>query len=348
MPLNWDVDGSESRLCFPHAADVGSLHMEGRYRYIDMQGEASEWEEVANFIEDEDSGEYITQPTTIRACDVEDWGSIQLEIAIIIRDVEGHKHLVMHSDDGAEYTGIFGINAISSSGTKYQSRTRKWFVGEKGETRSSLELTFDKVDHAGEIILHPRSLLSESLGDGVLDGKARRKNSILATGVPIRIQFDSPRSMPGNEIIHKWATFDGSYVNALTKLMVNEDGQIVCYWNNRYTDLKQYIDSKTKTGKKAAWRESIFAPQRAEIVRALTAWAAIEDVETGDIKAQLAKKILNRVGKWTGKSASQLKTIHGVGDDVELDPEEMMVFNNLIQHKFAVGNSINKLNEVIE
>ena len=347
MPLNWDVDGSESRLCFPHYTDIGSLHMEGRFRYFDMKGSVSEWEEVTNFIEDE-SGEYITQPTKIRACDVEDWSSIQLEIATIIRDVEGHKHLVMHSDDGAEYTGIFGINAISSSGTKYQSRTRKWFVGEKGETRSSLELTFDKVDHAGEIILHPRSLLSESLGDGVLDGKARRRNSILATGVPIRIQFDSPRSMPGSEIIHKWAEFDGSYVNALTDLKVNEDGQIICWWNNRYTGLKQYIDSKTKTGKKAAWRESIFAPQRAEIVRALTVWAATEDVETDDIKAQLAKKILNRVGKWTGKSASQLKAMHGVGDDVELDPEEMMVFNRLIQHKFAVGNSINKLNEAIE
>ena len=120
MPLNWDVDGSESRLCFPHYADIGSLHMEGRFRYFDMKGKVSEWEEVTNFIEDE-SGEYITQPTKIRACDVEDWRSIQLEIAVIIRDVERHKHLVMHSDDGAEYTGIFGINAISSSGTKLKN-----------------------------------------------------------------------------------------------------------------------------------------------------------------------------------------------------------------------------------
>lgn len=347
MPLNWNVDGSESRLCFPHSTDVDSLHMEGRFRYIDMGGKAGEWEELANFIEDDDSGEYIVQPTTIRACDVEDWSSIQLEITVIIRDVEGHKQLVMHSDDYDEYTGTFGINAISSSGTKYQSRTRKWFAGEKGELSGSLELIFDKADYGGEIILHPRSLLSESLGDGILDGKARRKNSILATGMPIRIQFDSPRSMPGSEIIHKWATFDGSYVNALTYLKVNEDGQIICYWNNRYTDLKQYIDSKTKTGKKAAWRESIFAPQRAEIVRALTVWAATEDVDTDDIKAKLAKKILNRVGKWTGKSASQLKAMHGVGDDVDLDPEEMMNLNRLIQHKFVVGNSINKLNEVI-
>ena len=74
MPLNWDVDGSESRLCFPHYADIGSLHMEGRFRYFDMKGKVSEWEEVTNFIEDE-SGEYITQPTKIRACDVEDWRS---------------------------------------------------------------------------------------------------------------------------------------------------------------------------------------------------------------------------------------------------------------------------------
>ena len=347
MPLNWDVDGSESRLCFPHFADVDSLHMEGRFRYIDLEGEASDWEECANFIEDEDSGEFNVSPTTIRAYDIENWSSIELEISVIVRDVEGHEQLVMHPDDEG-YKGTFGINAISSSGTKYQSRTREWYAGEKGVTSCSLNLTFDKGEHAGEIILHPRSLLSESLGDGILDGKARRKNSILATGMPIRIQFDKPRSMPGSDIIHKWTDFDGSYINALIDLKVDEDGQIICYWNNRYTDLKQYIDSKTKTGKKAAWRESIFAPQRAEIVRALTVWAATEDVETDDIKAKLAKKILNRVGKWTGKSASQLKAMHGVGDDVDLDPEEMMILNRLIQHKFVVGNSINKLHEVIE
>ena len=347
MPLNWDVDGSESRLCFPHSTDVGALHMEGRLRYINDEGEASDWEECANFVEDEDSGEFIVFPTIIRACDIEDWSSIQLEISVIVRNVEGHKQLVMHSDDDG-YTGTFGINAISSSGTKYQSRTRGWVSGVKGETSCFLELTFNKEDHAGEILLHPRSLLSETLGTGMLDGKARRKNSILATGVPIRIQFDTPRSMPGSEIIHKWAKFDGSFTDALTWLKVNEDAQIICYWNDRYTGLKQYINSKTKTGKKAAWRESIFSPQRAEIVRALTVWAAKEDAETDDIRAKLAKKILNRVGKWIGKSASQLKTMHGVGDDVELNPEEMMIFNRLIQHKFAVGNSINKLNEVIE
>mgnify|MGYP001234619527 CR=1 FL=1 len=347
MPLNWNVDGSETRLCFPHSADVGSLHIQARLRYIDVEDEASDWEEYANFVEDEDSGEFSVFPTTIRAYDSEDWSSIQLEISVIVRDAEGHKQLVTHPDDDG-YTGTFGINAISSSGTKYQSRTRKWFAGDKGETSCSLDLTFRKGDHAGEIILHPRSLLSESLGDAILDGKARRKNSILATGVPIRIQFDKPRSMPGSDIIHTWADFDGSYVDALIDLKVNEDAQITCYWNNRYTDLKQYIDSKTKTGKKAAWRESIFSTQRAEIVRALTIWAATEDAETDDIKAELAKKILNRVGKWTGKSASQLKTMHGVGEDVELDPEEVMVFNRLIQHKFVVGNSISKLNEVIE
>ena len=253
----------------------------------------------------------------------------------------------MHTDDD-KYMGTFGINAISSSGTKYQSRTRQWHCGVKGETSCSLELTFNKEDVAGEIILHPRSLLSEALGDRILDGAARRKNSILATGMPIRIQFDKPRGMPGSEIIHKWGTFNGEFSDALTYLAVNEDAQIICYWNDRYTDLKRAIDSKSKTGKKATFRESIFAPQRAEIVGALTVWAAKEDAEIDDIKAKLAKKILNRVGKWTGKSASYLKTIHGVGDDVELDPLQMMNFNRLIQHKFAVGNSINKLHEVIE
>ena len=159
MPLNWDVDGSETRLCFPHSADVGSLHMEGRFRYIDVEGEASDWEECANFVEDEDSGEFSVLPTKIRACDIEDWSSIQLEITVIVRDVEGHKQLVMHSDDDG-YTGTFGINAISSSGTKYQSRTRKWYAGDKGDTSCSLNLTFDRGVHAGEIILDPRSVLS--------------------------------------------------------------------------------------------------------------------------------------------------------------------------------------------
>jgi len=270
-----------------------------------------------------------------------------LDIDVIVRDVEGHKEFVMHSDDD-EYKGTFGINAVSSSGTKYQSRTREWHSGDKGGTDCSLKLTFDKGDHAGEIILHPRSLLSESLGDGILNGKARRKNSILATGMPIRIQFDIPQSMPGSEIIHKWTDFDGDYIEALTHLKVNEDAQIICWWNNRFTGLKQYIDSKTKTGKKAAWRESIFSPQRAEIVRALTVWAAHKDAEADDIEARLAKKILNRVAKWTKMSASHLKTMHGVGDDGELDPEGLMDFNRQIQHTFVVGNSINKLHEVFE
>ena len=70
----------------------------------------------------------------------------------------------------------------------------------------------------------PRSLLSESLGEGILDGKARRKNSILATGMPIRVQFDKPRSMPGSDIIHTWAVFDGSYINALTYLSERRRG----------------------------------------------------------------------------------------------------------------------------
>lgn len=347
MSLNWDVDGSESRLCFPHSADVGSLQMQGRFRFTYKDGEESDWEEVANFIQNEGSGEFSVFPSTIRACDSVDWCSIQLEISVFVRDIEGHKQLVMHPDDDG-YMGAFGINAISSSGTKYQSRTRKWFAGERGKTSCSLNITFEKGDHAGEIILQPRSLLSTSLGDGILDGKARRKNSILATGMPIRIQFDKPLGMPGSDIIHTWAVFDGSYVNALTYLNVNEDGEIICYWNNRYTDLEKYINSKSKTGKQAAWREAIFAPQRAEIVKTLTIWAVTEDAETDDIKAKLAKKILNRVGKWIGKSASQLKSMHGVGEDVELDPEEIMVFNRLIQHKFIIGNSINKLHEVIE
>jgi hypothetical protein len=322
--------------------------MEGCYRYIDTEGEAGDWDECANFVEDEDTGAFHVIPTTIKACDVEDWASLEMEIEVIVRDVDGHKELVMHPDD-SEYKGAFGINAISSSGTKYQSRTREWYSEGKGDTHCSLKLTFDKGDHAGEIILHPRSILSESLGDGILEGKARRKNSILATGMPLRIQFDKPRSMPGSEIIHTWATFDGDYSDALTYLKVDEDGQIVCYWNNRYTDLKPAIDSKTKTGMKAAWRESIFSPQRAEIVRSLTAWAAAKDAETDDIEARLAKKILNRVGKWTKNTASQLKSMHGIGDDTDLDPESLMGFNRLIQHKFVVGNSINKLyNEVNE
>ena len=110
MSFNWDVDGSESRLCFPHSADVGSLQMQGRFRYTDMDGEVSDWEEVANFIQHEDSGDISVFPAIIRACDNDDWSSIQLEISLFVQDIEGHKQLVMHPDDDG-YTGTFGINA---------------------------------------------------------------------------------------------------------------------------------------------------------------------------------------------------------------------------------------------
>ena len=277
MSVEWVFDGAETRFSFPHDVDANAIFIQGRYRYVYSNGDEGQWEECSS------------NAPVINASSVEDWARIEFDLELSVEDKDRHLRLVMHENDPA-YAGVFGINTISSSGTTYQSRTRFWKGGVQGEVGASLKLKLSKKDHAGEILLQPRSVLGESLGRGIRDRKARRRGSILATGAPLQIRVDPPKSMPGSDITHTWANFGDKYCDALTELVVDEEGEIRCYWNNEFKELKAVIMSTTRTGKMAAWREAIFAPQRVNFVKQLTAWAAQYDAEDGFGAEKLAEK----------------------------------------------------------
>jgi len=338
----WDSDGSESRLCFPHDADVDAVLMRGKYRYILADGEEGAWEECCNFIKSGATGDIVKHRTAISAYNEKDWVAIEMSIEIFIEDPAGHISTVMHESD-EQYFGTLGVNLLSSSGAKYQSRSREWFGGTSGELCCTLELNIKKEDHAGNLVLEPRAFLSKHLGDGLLNGKARRIGSILGTGFPIEIHLDVPRSIPGGSIKHRWTKFGPEHARALTHLVV-EGGEITCFWNNAFEPLRVVIDSTNKTGKRAAMRDAIFAPKRVELVEMLTHWAAQNDIEDEDgPESQLARRILKRVCKWVGGTPSTLKEMYGGGDVGQSDLIRIWEFNRTLQQKFSVGKAIDNM-----
>lgn len=338
--MNWDVDGSESELCFPHAADVGSLLVHGRFRFTHESGEVGDWKDCANFSRSNGADEINKHMMSIDAFSETGWAKLNLELKVFVEQSEHHNLLVMHHSD-SEYHGQFGIHMLSAStgGVTYQSRTRVWYGGRHGEVGCKLEIELCSSEHAGELLLHPRAILNEKMGSTVLDGKARRKASILGTGVPISIRIDKPPSSPGGGIKHLWTSFDGKYAEALTYLAVEEDGTVVCYWNDAFPELEKIINSTARKGPNAIRREAIFAPKRVELVKHLVLWAAQNDHGEDTPLSNLAERILHRVAKWSGKSRDELKEIHGGVEGVELYPEEIDNLSKALQHKFRVANA---------
>ena len=175
-----------------------------------------------------------------------------------------------------------------------------------------------------------QTVLNEKLGSSVLDRKARRKASILGTGVPISIQIDKPTSSPGGGIRHLWTSFDGKYAEALTYLAVEEDGTVVCYWNDGFPELEKIINSTARKGLNAIRREAIFAPKRVELVKHLVLWASQNDYDD-DTPTGLAQRVLQRVAKWSGKSRDELKRIHGGIEGVAMYPDGIDDLGRVLQ-----------------
>ena len=120
---------------------------------------------------------------------------------------------------------------------------------------------------------------------------------------------------------------------------MDEEGEIRCYWNNEFKELK-VIMSTTRTGKMAAWREAIFAPQRVNFVKQLTAWAAQYDAEDGFGAEKLAEKILARVSKWTEISTHTLKEMYASDENGGLDTAQIMRFDELFSTNLASENAL--------
>ena len=342
--MNWDVDGSESELCFPHDADVGSLLVQGRFRFTYESGEVGDWEDCANFSRSDRTGEINKHMMSIDAFSETGWSKLSLEVKVFVEEPERHRLHVMHERD-SEYHGQFGIHVVSASTTTHQSRTRLWSGGQHGVVGCELELELRSSEHAGELLLHPRTVLNEKLGSNVLDGKARRKASILGTGVPISIRIDKPPSFTGGGIKHLWTSFDGKYAEALTYLTVEDDGTVVCYWNDGFPELEKIINSTARKGPNAIRREAIFAPKRVELVKHLVLWASQND-HSDDTPTSLAERILQRVSKWSGKNQDELKEIHGGGGEMYVNTDGIVDLDRVLQHKFRVANAARASSEL--
>ena len=52
-------------------------------------------------------------------------------------------------------------------------------------------------------------------------------------------RIDKPPSFTGGGIKHLWTSFDGKYAEALTYLTVEDDGTVVCYWNDGFPELEK-------------------------------------------------------------------------------------------------------------
>ena len=338
MQIAWEVDGSESRSCYPHDAHILALSIEGKYRLSQKSGDG-DWIEFRNF--EETDGIRVGMPMTLKIYEEDsDWDTLAMELDISVVDFDEHKSVVMHSED-QEYHGIFGCQLISQKSTTFQSRFRRWVQGEQKSGSSKISVTLDRGDLAGEVRVNPRALLGKSLGEEPLEGKARRKWSIIADGYPIHFQFDEPSNIPGGDIKHVWSDeFGADRKNALTYLAI-EDAKITCYWNSSLPEsnaLKKYVDSTTKSGKLAVPREQIFSHERLSITKTAILWAVENFVEDpGSPDEELANRILTTVARWLGGwNKEKILQVYGKNGS-EADLDGIMTLDARLSSHFRVG-----------